>query len=185
MKASVNSSSFLSLVAPSFLILLAIAVAVSGASSSSSSSPPSSPSNVRFLYNDGFSFVEVNIMLRARQDKSYGLIAEGSLYIEIADIYAAQILDGPDGVVCRFRAESPNFQGQLRTVGYPVFKSDEIENYTSPPLGVTRILCFVMGKNYRPGEPLGLYDVLPRDQYGGGLMPTLTMTEPFLPSQSP
>lgn len=105
---------------------------------------------VRFVYNDGFSYNEIEIPLRATKDERDRSIRTGSSNIPIADIYAARILSGPEDVRCVFEAVSKNLKTvdekgnpRLKKVGRAVYKLNTVMQYTSPPQDVVQITCSV------------------------------------------
>lgn len=113
---------------------------------------------VRFVYNDGFSYNEIEIPLRATKDARDWSIRKGSWNIPMADIYAARILSGPEDVWCVFEAVSKNFRKvdekgnpRLRKVGRALYKLETVMQYTTPPQDVVQITCSVGDFYYNKG----------------------------------
>ena len=96
-----------------------------------------------FYTTDGFSYHEIEIPLQAIKNEGDKSVLRGYLDIDAADIYAAQVLDGPPGVKCVYQTAPPRGSMIFRAVGPFIFKSDEVEHCTTPPIDVVRIKCFV------------------------------------------
>ena len=106
---------------------------------------------VKFLYNDGISYNEIEVPLRPTQDSKGRSIRTGSLNIPTTDVYAARILSGPDDVYCIYETEFTYPRGnerggeqrRLKKIGRTAYKFNTIMHYTSPPQDVIRITCSV------------------------------------------
>ena len=99
---------------------------------------------VSFRYNDGTTFREDQIQLQPSVDDRGRQQLIGSCPVDDIDIYAFEILDGPDDVVCTFHrpARDPEEVASTR-VGRPIFIRQGFLQFTSPPMHVVKIECVV------------------------------------------
>lgn len=117
---------------------------------------PQATDIVDFIYNDGTSFIDLEIPLHASVDEDGRSIYEGSKTIPRANIYAAKIVNGPPRVMCEFNARprNTNSEGeggragelQLETVAN-IYIMLGLVQYTSPPQDVVEIKCLAYNCN--------------------------------------